>query len=289
MSVMTMFDITGETNIQQFANIAGVSRPKVYKMIENNELTLSKDDSLYKLEAFQLRITNENRHLLTFKDLIELGEIYKKVESSDIHTIKSAVADILYIFNIYNKSKDGSVYNVKRYMYMFMKMIVETLPRCIEDQKITRFTRLYVEKNCKEGFERVLQLTKDNTDELYITNESLTLVKEVYYNHFNVGVDSLLESLWRVMEFNYSAYLSTMDERERIFDTIVMPLFETALEVILNYVDENLTTDHINCSYDSMDTMSLKHIIRTTIFLHTHQSLKSDRDLKIIASGSMIL
>ena len=34
---MSMFDITGETNIQQFANIAGVSRPKVYKMIENNE------------------------------------------------------------------------------------------------------------------------------------------------------------------------------------------------------------------------------------------------------------
>lgn len=279
-------NITGETNIQHFANIAGVSRPKVYKMIENNELTLSKDNSLYKLEAFQLRITNEDRHLLTFKDLIELGDIYRKLESSNIHKITSAVSDVLYIFNIYNNTKNGTVYNVKHYMLMFMKMIVENLSRCIGSQMITRSTQLYVEKNCKEGFERVLRLTNDNTDEMYITNESLTLVKEVYYNQFNVSVDSLLESIWNVMDFNRYAYLSTMDEKEHVFDTIVLPLFETVLEVILNYVDQDFMTNNTDCKYD---TMSLKHIIRTTIFLHTHQSLKSDNDLKSIAYGSMIL
>lgn len=279
-------NITGEANIQYFANIAGLSRPTVYKMIDNNELILSGKNSLYKLEAFQLRITNEDRHLLTFKDLIDLGEIYKKIESSDIHTVISAISDVLRVFNIYNNTKDGSVYNVKQYMYICMKSIVETLSHCIENQKITRFTQLYVEKNCKDGFERVLHLTKDNTDELYITNESLTLVKEVYYNQFNVGVDSLLESLWSVMEFNYSAYLSTMDEGERVFDNIVLPMFETALEVILNYTDKDRMTNYTDCSYD---IRLMKHIIGLTIYLHSHRSLKSDNDLKSLAYGSMIL
>lgn len=277
--------ITGEINIQQFANIAGLSRPTVYKMIENNELMLSWDDSLYKMEALQLRITNEGRHLLTFKDLIELVEVYRKVETSDIHPITSAISDVLCIFNIYNKTKDGSIYNVKQYMLMYMKLIVENLSRYIGNQKITRFTQLYVEKNCKEGFERVLRLTKDNTEELYITNESLTLIKEVYYNRFDVDIDSLLESIWIVMDFNRYAYLSTMEEKAHVFDTIVLPLFETVFEVVLNYMDKNIMTNHTDRSYD---TMLMKHMIRSTIYLHSHRSLKHDECLKSIAYGSMI-
>lgn len=258
-------DITNTLNVSQFAEVAEISRPYVYTLIKNGKIHQNNDGDLFAFEAFQIKLMNNNKRLLTYYDMLNLGFISKTLNQQNVSL--RFIMDSLYdIFQIYNDSKSSSLFEVKRYMMKFFELILCNILTEINDVNwesiISDKERIFYKQKCNKIYIDFLKLARTNRYHFFVSDESLLLIKRVLDNDFKVSYEDLHDSL-KIVFYFYTCDVCDELNKESELDFYSFSL----IDVILYFVEQRLNNDTLLSNMSIDQTLDL-FIIKGTLLSH---------------------
>lgn len=258
-------DITNTLNVSQFAEVAEISRPYVYTLIKKGKIHQKDDGDLLIYDAFQIKMMNENKRLLSYYDMLNLGYIYRVLDKGD-STLQFVMDSLSDIFRIYNDSKMNSLFEIKRYMLEFFELaLCELLSEIknIDWETIVsdKESRFYKQK-CYKIYVDFLELARSKRYNVFVSDEQITLINNVLNNHFKVSYEDLHDSLKNVFYF-YTCDVCCRLDKESELDFYGFSL----MEVLMYFVNQQIDNDDLLSNVSIIQTLNL-FIIKGTLASH---------------------
>lgn len=285
---MTWFlrDLSGYTNVSQFAEIAGVSRPYVYKLINNDTLIQNKDGLLLKGQAFELKFKNENKQLLTYDDIVNFGFISKTLmDNSFLSSLSYLMTSTKIVFDFYDRTKYENLLEIKENAFEMFDMIIlfNNLQHLVDCSEADKICSLYTKKYSQMMYENIIKDTVNliEMDEhaTFLLDHDKSLLNDILTADFRCSKKCICECLRIIYKF-YMKYIEHQREHlnvESIYDDILYPIYDLLFELILSCMSDSVDEDFI---VDSMTCVFLYRLIVESLFVYIGYDIMNDYFIK---------
>lgn len=260
-------DILSVVNISQFAEIADVSRPYVYRLIKEGKIKQHKDGSLPVYQAFQIKTVNDNKRLLSYSNLITLGNIHKNLDQQGL-TLEYVFDQLYEIFMIYNASKHESLFDVKRYIISYFRFIIENMyfkmDTMLLNRSLSDSDRMFYREKCSDIYTEFLTLEKVNQTDVYVEYDDVKRINRILVDDFDVTYNDMYRSLLVIFDYYLVDVCTELDkafELDNYVFRFMYLLIHLTDVVLLNNEDQILVEV-------SLLSMIQRHIIKPILAIH---------------------